>query len=237
MLCHKLVKYLNSDIIVSFMTKYDEKGVAAEVCELIERETCIRRLLSSGLINVRALARHLKSKSPILREASLDAVISAIRRMPQQPFPGEKTMRAMAALKTNLRNRVVILTLANTESVQRTIPDFISSLKLDAGEILRLAQGADSIKMIIDEHNLERALKEFGKSVTETAKGMAEIEMTHPPEATKTPGVVAAIAMELALNGINVAGIFTCSPGVMFIVKEEDAPKAYEILCRLPGGK
>lgn len=218
------------------MANYD-KSVADEVNDIIRREVCIRRLLPAGLINVRALARWLKPKSPILREASLDALISGIRRMPQGHVPGESAMKPMAALKTSLRNKVVILTLAKSEKVQKALLEFISSMKLESGEMLRLAQGADSIKLIIDEHNLDGARRAFGSGIISTTKGMAEIEVTHPPEAPKTPGVVAALATELALNGINLVEVFTCSPGIMFVVSEGDAPKAYEILCGLPAGK
>ncbi len=218
---------------------YNDKSIADEVSGLIEREACIRRLLPVGLINVRALARHLQSKSQLLRGASLDAVISGIRRMPKESFPGEKITREMAAnRKISLRNRVAILTLVKSESVRKRLPEFIASLKLDSGDVLRLIEGIDSIKMIIDEHNLGGASKAFGsEGITSTARGMAEIDMTHPPEATKTPGIVAAITTELALNGINLVEVFTCSPEIMFLVGERDAPKAYELLCGLSGVK
>lgn len=217
----------------------DNRSIADEVSGLIERNVCIRRLLPLGLVNVRALARHLRSKSRKLKEASLDAVISGIRRTsPQAIFPGEEAAMAVAAnFKISLRNRVAVLILTKSEGVRKRLPEFVASLKTESGEILRLVEGTESIKMIIDEHNLGKAEKTFHGGIVETARGVAEIEMTHPPDAVKTPGIVAAITAELSINGINLVDVATCPPGIMFVVHEKDAPKAYEVLCGLSGGK
>ena len=49
----------------------------------------------------------------------------------------------------------------------------------------------------------------------------------------KTPGILAVIANELAINGINIFEFVTCPPEMLCIVKKEDLLRASNILYKL----
>jgi len=53
------------------------------------------------------------------------------------------------------------------------------------------------------------------------------------PEAVKTPGIIAVISNELAMNGINVMESMSCVPEMLWFVKEKDVLKAHNVLYQL----
>ena len=55
------------------------------------------------------------------------------------------------------------------------------------------------------------------------------------PEAVNTPGIIAVISNELAINGINVMESMSCVPEMLWFVKEKDVLKAYNVMFQLCG--
>jgi aspartokinase len=48
-----------------------------------------------------------------------------------------------------------------------------------------------------------------------------------------TPGILAMIANELAINTINIVEVMTCPPEMLFFVKKEDFQKASNVIHQL----
>lgn len=95
-------------------------------------------------------------------------------------------------------------------------------------------QANESVRILIDEKNLESVTKIFPKhKINSTEKNLAEIDVYIHPEMQATPGVLAVIANELAINGINIVEVMTCPPEMLFIVKGEDLLRAHDTLCKL----
>ena len=55
------------------------------------------------------------------------------------------------------------------------------------------------------------------------------------PEAVNTPGIIAVISNELAMNGVNVMESMSCVPEMLWFVKEKDVLKAYNVMYQLCG--
>jgi len=53
------------------------------------------------------------------------------------------------------------------------------------------------------------------------------------PETQKTPGVIAIIANEIALNNINVIDFMSCVSEFLWFVQEEDLLKVYSAISQL----
>lgn len=211
------------------------------VWKAIDSEPCIRRDLNRQIINTRALAKYLIKREKL--SASLDAVISAIRRYHlEQQAEIFSTAYSKIALTTSLstKSSLANIGLIKDTEVQNIIPKLFQIIQYTRGEVLRIIQADERIKVLIDEKNLEKVVEIFPKEkIVIVDKNLAEINLHVIPEAKMTPGIVAAITNELAINGVNLVEVMTCFPEILWFVEEKDLLKAYHVcyqLCR-PKGK
>lgn len=201
--------------------------------DVINHDPAIQKDLARDVINTRALARHLQDK--IEEEASLDAIISAIRR-----YSGEWEEKSSEGLfrncKINMKNDVVDLSLANTPKVHESLGELPSLVDFSKGEILRFVVAVQRIKIIADAKNLGSIQDVFPEGeVLDVKDGLSEIILSFPEEAEETPGVVSKITNELKLHGINIIELMTSAPELIVVVDENDALKSYRTVSELFG--
>ena len=210
-------------------------NIVHSVWNLLDKMPCIKRNLKRGLINVRALARYLIHEHQV--ESNLDAVISAIRRYDLTKYDeivlnSERMIHKTVNLST--RNGLVEIALKKDIDVQRIIPDLYNIINYEYGEVLRILQANEAIRILVDKKNLEKINTLFPKGkIIDAEKNLAEINMHIHPAMEKTPGIISLISNELAMNDINIIETMTCSPEILWFVKENDLLKAYEILHKL----
>jgi aspartokinase len=208
-------------------------NITHEVWRIIDYDPSIKLDLARGLLNVRALARHLKSNLP--SEATEDAIISAIRRYPLSK-KSEKDMMdlAMALVKgarVSTRGDIVNFSLEKTKDSQSVLMKVISKINYAKGETLRMVQGEETISLMVDK----RKYKELKRTIPRGMligehETLSEISIRFHKEEKHTPGVVQIIIAELARNGINIYELMSCSPEIFVFVSEKDVVKAYECL-------
>lgn len=211
------------------------KNTVGEVWKFLDNNPCIKRDLSKGLINSRALAKYIVKTQNM--DATLDAVISAIRRYDV----GKKddifiNARKLVSQTLNLSTRsgLAEIALIKDEDVQRSIPGLFDVIEYSRGEVLRIIQATESIKLIVDEKNLENVIAVFPKNkIISVNKNLAEINMHMAPKMIVTYGILAVIANELAISSVNILEVMTCLPEMILFVKEEDILRAYQILYQL----
>jgi len=186
------------------------------VWEALDDSPCVRKDMSRGLMNTRALARYIIRERKI--DASLDAVISAIRRYElgrcDRIFEDAHRMMAqIVAIST--KSPLANISLTRDTEIQKLLPQLFSVIHYDQGAVLRVIQTDESIKILLDEKNL------------------AEINVHMHPDAKYAPGVIAITSNELAINGINILEAMSCISELLWFVEEKDLLKAYNILNRL----
>jgi predicted regulator of amino acid metabolism with ACT domain len=205
------------------------------VREFIERDGAIRRDLERGLINIRALARLFLEESGY--DASLEAVVSAIRRCEIRGGAGRLVKPGRFITKLSMRNKIADVALVNHPDVHRSIWQVASKIDFARGEVFRMVAGVQAIRLIMDEKNLNLVERLPRDKVIKVTRGLAEIIIALPPEAERTPGVVSGITTELALQGINMIEIMSCVPEIVIVVEEADAVRSFEVLDRLSQAK
>ncbi len=206
-----------------------------EVWKIIEKEPSIQLDLQRDLINVRALARYVaKQLSYKGIDTTEDAVISAIRRYPQDnQFKNrfENAYKIVERSVLSTKSHIVNIALAKGYESQEILPKLFSLINFERGETLRMVEGEESIKVIIDEKNLEKALELIPKkAILKVQKNLAEINMHLHPEAVKTPGIILVITTEFILNNVNIYELMSCVPEMLIFVEEKDLLRAYQIL-------
>ena len=213
-------------------------NIQHEVWKIIEKDPSIQLGLQRDLINIRALARYIAKQLDAKNiEASEDSIISAIRRYPKEStfkdrFEHARNIVTQSTLTT--RSHIVNIALTKGKGANDVLPEIFSLVNLERGETLRIVQGEESIKILVDEKNADKILGIIPKNIIlNVQKDLAEINMHLHPEAVKTPGIVLVLTTELMLNNIVIYEIISCVPEMLIFVKEKDLLRAYQVLFEL----
>jgi len=193
----------------------------------IERDPVVRFGLLRGLVNHRALARAIQAESPV--DVSFDALLSAIRRYPLQGIHEKRERVGKMILKLAMKNKVTVLSLKNDSETQRTIAQFSEGVNYSAGETFRVISSMDYVSVTLDTMNADRFETRVPKStIRKKTAGLAELTIEMGPEVEESPGALAAVVVELALNEVNIRQLTSVGPGrVIVLVSEADALKSY----------
>lgn len=211
------------------------KNAVSEVWRILDNSPCIKRDLSRGLINARALAKYILKTQKM--DTTLDAVISAIRRYEfgrQDDIFTNAREGLGKTVNLSTRSGLIEMSLVKDEDVQRVLPELFDIIDYARGEVLRVIQATEAIKILVDEKNLENVTELFQKDkILNIDRNIAEINMHMHPKMGATRGVLAVVGSELAINDVNVLEIMSCLPEMLLFVKEKDILKAYQVLYEL----
>jgi len=209
----------------------DEAQTAGEIVRSkIERDPVVRFGLARGLVNHRALAREMQSESR--SDTSFDALLSAIRRYPLRQTHERREWTGRMISKLVLRNKVAVLSLKNGGETQKAIARFSEEVNYSAGETFRVISSMDYVSVTLDVKNAERLEPRLPKStIRKKTGGLAELTIEMNTEVEDSPGALAAIVGELALDDVNIRQLTSVGPGrVIVLVNEADALKSYQAL-------
>jgi hypothetical protein len=196
----------------------------------IERDPVVRLGLARGLVNHRALARAIQAEAPA--NVSFDALLSAIRRYPVQRAHEKREKAGKMILKLALKNKVAVLSLKNDSETQRAIARFSEEVNYSSGETFRVISSMDYVSVTLDTKNADKFETRIPKSaIRKKTGGLAELTIEMKAEVEDSPGGLAAIVGELALNEVNVRQLTSVGPGrVIVLVNETDALRSYRAL-------
>lgn len=198
----------------------------------LERDPVIKKGLERGIINSRALARFIQEVDGV--DATPDAILGIIRRYPLERKKSVPHRMTMKDCEITMRTRVGDLALEKGPDTMRRISHFASSIKSTKGQNLRILTGLRHIRVIADQKALDQFRHEFlDKEIIGYSENLIEISLLLTPETEQTRGIYAKITSELALNDVNLVGIWCCAPETVLIVNEEDGLKAIEALQRM----
>jgi aspartokinase len=212
-------------------------NIMHEVWKILDNSPSIKRDMSRGLINTSALARYIIKEKKV--SGSLDAIIVAIRRYEIKQHKevfnvAQKLLGKIVNLST--KSNLAEISLIKDTDVQQILPKLFSFIDYVQGDVLRVTQANKSIRLLIDEKNLEKVISLFPKNkILSKDRGLAEINIYIHPQMQETPGILALIANELAINEINIVEFVTCPPEMLCIVKKEHLIQATGILYNLCG--
>jgi aspartokinase len=225
------------------------------VKEIIERDGSIRIGLARGLINDRALARYIQKATN--ERYSFEALVSAIRRYPIQESTKTRTITSKVIRKLGLKNNISVVLLRNRAELQSVLARFAGELDHAGGDTFRIITTAKVVKLEIDSKNADELLARVQKGdLLQRWDNMAEISVETSVEMRDTPGIIASLFTELAMNGVSVLEHSSVDeppkteeryqrrvqymaqyiPYDIFIIEERNATKAYEALQRLREG-
>ncbi len=208
-------------------------NITRDVWKILDRDLVLQKVLAMNVINVRALAKYLIKKENLA--ASIDSVISAIRRYKLKAPPNEETLVTLNLFreaKITTRNNMACVTIKKTHKTKVYLKNLLEKFNL-SNDAIRIIKGETNIKLIVDQKNIEKIMIFFQEDVISVKENLSEISINLGYEIENTKGIIAKITNEIMLKGINISEFICSVPEVLVYVKKEDLLKAYETLFSL----
>jgi len=209
-------------------------NIVHQVWNLLDNSPSIRRCMSQGLINTTALARYIITEKKV--NGNLEGVSSAIRRYKLDKYDEifDRVNKIVSLGELSTRSRLANIAVIKDAEVQEILPKLFSIIKFNRGDVLRIIQADEAIKILVNEKNLDKVKNLLPKNkIIKIDQNLAELNIHLHPDAIKTPGLIALISTELAMNNINVMEFMSCVPEMLWFVKEKDVLKSYNVLYQL----
>lgn len=205
------------------------------IWKIIDTDISLKKDLSKGIINNRALAQHLIEEHKL--KLSLDAVISAIRRYEAHPLAHIDSAKAYSLLKRakiTTTTGICSLSLKKNEEVHQKLGVLLPSVNFSAGDILRVLEGAKQFTVLFDQKDFDKLREMFSaRNIISSQRKLGMIEMIYPDALGKTPGVFFAITQELASHQISIIDALISSNEHIIIIDEPKVLKAFEAIYQL----
>ena len=142
-----------------------------------------------------------------------------------------KNENPFSKVNIKTKDRVIDVYLAKNKEIQKKISKLNDSINYDRGEILRIIQAEEGIRIILDERNLVHVTSIFSKpDIISIKKNLAEVVLQFFPEAIKTRGIISTVSSSLNASDINIQEIMSSAPELILILAGEDLIPALTIL-------
>ena len=104
-------------------------------------------------------------------------------------------------------------------------------MDVEKGEVIRIIQAEESIRIIIDEKNLDKFFNYFSKAdCISIEKNLVEINLHFTPEASKTKGILSLLSSSLNAEDINIVEVISCAPELLIFIRKDDLLKSLNVL-------
>lgn len=211
-------------------------NITQTIWNLISQDPSVQKNLQKNLINIRALAKHLINQHGL--KASIDSVISAIRRYPtSKNFKENVSELKEVFVGANIatKNNLACMILRNQSEIQKYLSEITKLTDFEKRETLRMIKGKNNLKVITDMVSIQKLKSIFPKEENiEVKENLSEIRvLTQDIKADKTKGVAARISNELLTNDININELIFCVPEIIIYVEQKDLLKAHESILQL----
>ena len=208
-----------------------------EVWNYLDSEPSIKKELSRGIVNTMALAKHIIKSKNLSR--SPDAVISAIRRYMLEERHSPKFHNVEGIIKNSrisTKNKIALIAIKRDPIILEALPNVFPLIEISRGDVMRLSEGKGSLKILVDEKNLQKIADVFPKDkIIGVTRNLSELIIHFGPGSSEAVGVLATIMNELAVNNIKIVEVIGCLPEFMLFFESKDILKAHEILMELSG--
>ena len=210
-------------------------NITEQVKIFLDNDFIIRKCLFRNIISFRALSRYI-IKSLSLEEKNLDAVMSAIRRYKKEGKEKSSTelKKVFSDVSVKTRSNIVDICVKKSKKTLEQLTKINSIVEIEKGEVIRIVQAEEGIRIIIDEKNLDKFFNYFSRGdCTSIEKNLIEINLHFNLEVTKTKGIVALIASSLNAEDINLIEIMSSAPELLIFIKKEDLLKSLNVINNL----
>ena len=210
-------------------------NIAERVKAFLDNEFIIRKCLFRNILSLRALSRYIVQTTG-LEEKNLDAVMSAIRRYKKEERKkSEKELKQVfSKVSVKTRSNIADISMKKGRRILEQLNKINSIVDIEKGEVIRLIQAEESIRIILDEKNLDKFFRFFSRNdCLGIEKNLTEINLHFPMEASKTKSIIAMVSSSLSAEDINIVEIMSGAPELLILIRKEDLLKALNVIDNL----
>ena len=210
-------------------------NITEQVKVFLDNDFIIRKCLFRNIISLRALSRYI-IKTSRLEENNLDAVMSAIRRYKREEKEKTETdiKKVFSNISVKTRSNIVDICIKKRKKILEQLNKINSIVDIEKGEVIRIIQAEEAIRIILDEKNLDKFFNFVSKDyLLSIEKNLIEINLHFTIEAAKTKGIISLITSSLNSEDINIVEIISCAPELLLFIKKDDLIKALNVINHL----
>lgn len=204
-------------------------NINRQIWNIISRDIATQKSIDAGIVNNRALAKHLIKKYNL--SYSLDAVLSAVRR-----YSAEEEFEEHAKEVEESLGKMMVMTKNNISSIKLKVEAFTNIAndyltKLVLKHNFRMVKTKEIIKLFVNQKDLEIKMHAFDPNyVIDTVNNLCEVRIILEEEATYVRGILSRITSELTLHNVNIHDIIVGVPEILIYVEEKDIVTAQKCL-------
>jgi hypothetical protein len=191
---------------------------------IIRSDLRIYDTLRMGIVNYKALARHIRKQVEALagESSTENAIAMALQRYGLKMRAGQKKqegyMEIFASSKLQMRDNIAIIYLKSLPELKGLERGFMVVIK-----------GVESTTLFIDEEKAGK-LKIPKESIEGQRKDLTALILTSPKEIADIPGVVAHLMNALGANNINLVEVTSSYNTTYLLVDRKDSIEAIQII-------
>jgi hypothetical protein len=193
--------------------------------------------LSLGLLNLSALARHLRPRvrKELLRPVSEAAIMMALKRLAPRVAARTRRPATRTARPTDLivRSNLVELTFHVSDTIREKHRRLLNQADRAEDAFLTYTQGASEVMLMVSAGLEKPAIEIFaGERLVSRVRNLSAIVIRLAPSTVKTPGVYYAILKRLAWLNLNVVDVVSTFTEFTIVLANEEVDQAFSALRR-----
>lgn len=210
----------------------------ADLVEAYVLETpLIEEHLSLGLINLSALARHLRPRirKALLRPVSEASIMMALKRLAPRVAARTRPPVTRTARPSDLtvRSNLVELTFHTSDTIREKHRRLLNRADRVEDAFVTYTQGAAEVMLMVSAGLEKAALEVFaGERLVSRVRNLSALVLRLAPATVQTPGVYYAILKRLAWQDINVVDVVSTYTEFTIVVANAEVDAAFSALRR-----
>src|SRR3989338_5357092 len=123
--------------------------------DYLTRHPEITKAYNTGLINRRALARHVIERAKIAKHSQFEAVLAMIRRFPFEKGAALQDLHSLfSEMAVKLRDDIIIVEIERSFAAQEVLKELKSLTNLSTDEVYKIVLGSSAITIFIAGNRL-----------------------------------------------------------------------------------
>jgi aspartokinase len=211
--------------------------IADLVEEYVLETPLVEEHLSLGLINLSALARHLRPRitKALLKPASEASIMMALKRLAPRVAVRTRPPVTRTARPSDLtvRSNLVELTFHTSDTIREKHRRLLNRADRADDAFVTYTQGAAEVMLMVSA-GLEKAVQEVfaGERLVSKVRNLSALVIRLAPATVQTPGVYYAILKRLAWQDINVVDVVSTYTEFTIVVANDQVDAAFSALRR-----
>ena len=199
---------------------------------IVTRNPYLYRGLRMRVMNYSALARYIQGEvqSTFGDEVDPNTIVTAIMRLSNQLEEPEESGSPLSGSRLNLVTGISEV-LINAPPVKHTeIIERVVRLGVFDSYMLNLHQTRSGIRLFTNSLDAERVGEVLKDHKVEVRAGFAELHLRLPDAMEGLEGALTMIVDVLSQNGVHAVDVNEVDGEIDFILREEDAGRAFDVL-------